>query len=127
MKFLIDNALSPILSDHLTQAGYDCVHVRDYGLASAPDATIFERAAAEDRILVSADTDFGTLLAETGWSGPSVILFRRTSGNRLFEFELISAVLLSKQVRDALTRGSIVVIEPKKVRIKSLPIGAEGE
>jgi predicted nuclease of predicted toxin-antitoxin system len=127
LKFLIDNALSPSLSHYLMQAGHDCVHVRDRGLASAPDAVIFERAAAEDRILVSADTDFGTLLAETGWPGPSVVLFRRTSGNRLFEFELLSTVLLSKQVRDALASGSIVVIEPTKVRIKSLPIGAEGE
>jgi predicted nuclease of predicted toxin-antitoxin system len=127
LKFLIDNAISPKPSQHLAQAGHDCVHVRDHGLASAPDAVIFQRAAAEDRILVSADTDFGSLLAETGWSGPSVILFRRTSGNRLFEFELLSTVLVRKEVRDALAHGSIVVIEPKKVRIRSLPIGGEDE
>jgi predicted nuclease of predicted toxin-antitoxin system len=125
LKFLIDNAISPTLSQHLVQAGHDCVHVRDYGLASAPDAVIFERAAAEDRILVSADTDFGALLAETGWSGPSVVLFRRTSGNRIFEFELLSVVLLRKEVQQALERGSIIVVEPKKVRIRALPIGGQ--
>jgi predicted nuclease of predicted toxin-antitoxin system len=127
LKFLIDNAISPIFSQHLSHAGHDCVHVRDYGLASAPDTVIFERAAAEGRILVSTDTDFGTLLAETGWSGPSVVLFRRTSGNRLFEFELLSTILLRQQVREALERGSIIVIEPKKVRIRPLPIGGENE
>ena len=127
MKFLIDNAISPTLSLHLAQVGHDCVHVRDYNLGSAPDSLIFERAAAEDRIIVSANTDFGALLAETGWPGPSVVLFRRISGNRLFEFELLSTVLLHNTIREALERGSIVVIEPKKVRIRALPIGGDDE
>jgi hypothetical protein len=35
-----------------------------------PDSQIFERAAAEDRIAVSADTDFGTLLAQRRTSLP---------------------------------------------------------
>jgi predicted nuclease of predicted toxin-antitoxin system len=127
LKFLIGNAISPTLSRHLEKAGHDCVHVRDYGLGSATDAVIFERAAAEDRIVVSADTDFGTLLAEHQSSRPSVVLFRRTSGNRLLEFELLSASLLRSEIREALDRGSIVVIEPKRIRIRALPIGGETE
>jgi predicted nuclease of predicted toxin-antitoxin system len=127
LKFLVDNALSPLLSKRLAQSGHDCVHVRDYGLASAADEIVFGIAARENRILVSADTDFGTLLAETGWSRPSVILFRRTSGNPLIEFELLSAALRSTEICEALERGSIVVIEPKKVRIRTLPIGGETE
>jgi predicted nuclease of predicted toxin-antitoxin system len=57
VKFLIDNALSPILATELRDAGHDAIHVREIGLAAADDLTIFERAAIENRIVVSADTD----------------------------------------------------------------------
>jgi predicted nuclease of predicted toxin-antitoxin system len=63
MKFLIDNSLSPALAALLQRAGHDAIHVRSIGLQHADDEVIFERAAAEHRIVVSADADFGTLLA----------------------------------------------------------------
>jgi predicted nuclease of predicted toxin-antitoxin system len=76
MKFLIDNALSPALAALLQQAGHDAIHVRSIGLQHADDDVIFDRAAVERRILVSADADFGTLLAVRSSRQPSVIQFR---------------------------------------------------
>ena len=75
MRFLIDNALSFRLAQGLQSMGHDAIHVRDVGLADASDEVIFDFATHEDRIIVSADTDFGTLLAMQSMAKPRLFSF----------------------------------------------------
>jgi len=121
VRFLLDNALSPLVADGLRAAGYDAVHVLDYGLQAAADDFILERAKAESRIIISADTDFGTALTLRQSTAPSVILLRRRFPRRAAEqVALIQRCL--PRVEEVLLRGAIVIVEGGRMRVRQLPI-----
>ena len=124
MKFLVDNALSPRVADGLAEAGHDAVHVRSRGLQTACDSDLFDLAAREGRTIVSADTDFGTLLALRRETRPSVVLFRGRASRRP---ERQTALLLENLtlIGAELDAGAIVTIYESRLRIRRLPIGSE--
>lgn len=122
MRFLVDANLSPRVAVSLTGAGFESVHVSDVDLLTAADPAIVSYAAANGLVIVSADTDFGELLAVSrGAVRPSVVLLR--SADRLTPDK--QAALLAANlpvVADELKAGALVSIARGRVRIRSLPI-----
>jgi predicted nuclease of predicted toxin-antitoxin system len=121
VRFLVDANLSPRLAAALTAAGHDAVHVTDLAMGTATDLAILDAADSDRRIVLSADTDFGTLLALTGRTSPSVLLIRLTSSRRT---AAIAALLEANlpAVAEALDEGAVVVVEDDRVRIRALPL-----
>ena len=121
MKLLVDMMLSTRVAEELRNARDDAVHVREYGLQRALDEEILARAALEQRTLISADMDFGFLLASRRHLWPSVVLLRRLAFHRA---EFVVALLLANlpQLAEALEQGSLVVLEENRIRVRRLPI-----
>jgi predicted nuclease of predicted toxin-antitoxin system len=90
-------------------------------LQRTADEQIFARAVEEDRVIVSADSDFGTILALRQGRRPSIVLFRREVDRRPLQQ---AALLLANlpTMKDALNRGCVAVIERSRIRIRQLPI-----
>jgi len=120
MKLLLDENIPPSLKLRLIELGYEVRHVMDIGMNACNDFKIAEFAASNSEIIVTHDTDFGTILALSGKSKPSVILFRWQMSNidNFVQFFQTYLPVLS----EILNNGALVVVEEDKIRVKELPL-----
>lgn len=91
-------------------------------MQSASDSEVFALAEREKRILISADSDFGTLLAVLRKPKPSIILFRSGVGRRP-ETQVVLLRNNLESIANDLAGGSAVVLEHSRIRVRKLPIG----
>jgi predicted nuclease of predicted toxin-antitoxin system len=124
MRLLLDANLSPTLVQRLRDAGYDVAHVGDLGLLHACDEEIFDHAATEDWVVLTADTDFTMLLALRSAGRPSVVLLRQVAELRPdSHFQLLVANLPA--VAADLEAGAVVSLSPTRLSVRRLPLGRE--
>jgi len=124
VRFLLDENLSPRICELLVSAGHSAVHVRDEGMSGSPDGEVLAHAASADLVLVTADRgDFGRELALTGASRPSIILLRqRPAVVRAADVAALLLANLTPDVVSALAKGAFVVLTPRAVRLRYLPL-----
>jgi hypothetical protein len=94
ISLLVDQNFNEHIVDGLIRrlATLDVVHVRDIGLATAPDSLILERAAIENRVLLSHDRK----------TVPPVATGRITAGMRMPGVFLVSGDMPIGQAIDEL-------------------------
>ncbi|MHA1228850.1 MAG: DUF5615 family PIN-like protein [Candidatus Hodarchaeales archaeon] len=121
MKYLIDMALSPKTVEFLKKKGYIAVRINEiFQEKGIEDIIIFNFAIKNDYCIITADLDFGEILAYTRSKRPSTIILR-LEDPRIEKVNKILAETLPK-VQQAIKKGSIIVIQDKKIRIRELPI-----
>jgi predicted nuclease of predicted toxin-antitoxin system len=87
---------------------------------AAKDEEILRRTLVEDRIVVSADSDFGTILAAQEADRPSFILFRETNllvANDYIEMPLPTLPALEPE----LMSGCVAVFRDNRLGVRRLP------
>ena len=121
MKILVDNALSPLLAELLSSQGIDAVHLRDILPVDASDFVVFDLAQSEGRIILSADTDFGAILANRNESHPSFVLLRHDTPS-LPQQQVLLVLKILEHAKNDLQSGCIVSVNRGHARIRQLPI-----
>ena len=120
MRFLADMCVSLRVTEHLRAAGHDVAHLRDEDLHRLPDGEIFAKAIAERRVVLTFDLDFGEIAARCTGPWTSVVVLRLVDTTSSHVTKRLDAAL--PRLGDALERGSVVVVEESRVRIRRLPI-----
>lgn len=120
MKFLADMGVSPLTVNALLTQGYDAIHLSEEGLFYLADSLIISKAKAENRVILTFDLDFGELLAFSGDTFPSVIIFRLEKANPDYVLSKLNPIL--QKYQDVLQSGAIIVIKDNSYRIRNLPI-----
>lgn len=120
MRFLLDMGLAPRTAKYLRAAGHDAVHLLDEHLERLPDPLILAKAVDEQRVVITFDLDFPHMLALGQKRLPSLILFRLDPFTTEDIHRRLDEVI--RLYQDDLGEGAIVVVEPDRLRVRSLPI-----
>lgn len=111
MKLLVDRCAGRRLADWLRQLGHDVREARDE-TPDPGDAALLQAAAAEDRVLVTIDTDFGALVFLGGLRHAGIV--------RLPDVPAAKRIVLMEQIlarygADEL-HGAIVTVTETRIR-----------
>ncbi|GIJ33055.1 DUF5615 family PIN-like protein [Micromonospora sediminimaris] len=121
MKFLFDANLSPRIAVRLAEVGYDASHVVDHGLLAASDEKIAAFSVNGGYVIVSADTDFTTMLALSGHTAPSLVLMRSIDKQTPADQAALLIANLPTVV-DELQAGAVVTFARGHLRVRRLPL-----
>ena len=120
MKIVLDMNIPQGWQEFLQAQGHEAIPWREIGDIRAEDTEIMEWARQNEFIVFTHDLDFGSLLHSTNASKPSVIqlsmedIVPTAAGNLVIE--------ALNNVSKELESGALVTIDPKRHRIRLLPL-----
>lgn len=125
MKILLDMNLSPAWITLLERNGYEVKHWSEIGPLTAPDTEVMEWARRNNCVVFTHDLDFGTLLYVTKAVAPSVIQLRCEDIRPRSVGEIVLKAL--KKAQKEIGQGALIIIDPRKSRIRLLPLKKENQ
>ena len=120
MKILVDMNLSPEWVQFLGEAGHQAIHWSKVGKPGAADAELMHWAFETGYVVLTADLDFGAILAATKRTAPSVVLIRSDILAPRFIGNVVSLAL--RHAQQQLLEGALVSIDAARARLRILPL-----
>lgn len=120
MKIVIDMNLGLDWIGCLRDAGHEASHWLSIGRPDDDDADIMNWAAMNGHAVLTADLDFGTLLAASKAPWPSIIQLRTSKTLSSYAGSIVIEAL--RQARFDVEAGALLTVHSDHVRIRPLPI-----
>ncbi len=118
MRFLADQDIYRLTIEFLIKEQHDVIPVKNLGLERAPDILLLRKAKAMERIFVTRDKDFGSLVFFEEEASSGVIFMR----GKPREIELIHrelSVVLENHTEIEMSKY-FCVVEPGRHRLRKL-------
>jgi predicted nuclease of predicted toxin-antitoxin system len=119
VRWLIDECVDADLAALLRKSGHDVVYMSDVAPRAA-DPEVMDRAAGEDRLLLTEDKDFGDLVFRQARPVPGLVLVRINPLRRSLKGPRLLAAI--DRFGDTLF-GRYTVIEDARFRSRPLRSG----
>ena len=116
MRFLADENLAQDAVQALLDLGHDVAWMRT-DAPGASDEHVLLRAAAESRVLLTADKDFGDLAFHRGLPAASGVILLRVRGSAATRTATLAAAI---RARDDWA-SQFAVVENDRIRMTPLP------
>lgn len=111
---MLDACLSPRCAESLRAEGFDVDYAGDWP-AVATDDEIMQAAAADSRVVVTLDKDFGELAVAAGMRHFGIVRLENMSAAR----HAATCAIVLRRYRKELADGGIVTVSPGRVRVRS--------
>lgn len=122
MKILADENIEPFLVGWLRGQGHDVLSVRETD-RGASDTDVLRMAAESDRVLLTADKDFGDLVFRQGRGAAGIILLRLRTVSRQ---EYLHFVQQHFAAMERAAPGHFVTATSRALRVRPLLPRDEG-
>lgn len=116
MKLVADECCDALLVNGLRSDGHDLLYVKEVSPGS-DDETVLQMAADQQRILLTEDKDFGELVVRLKLPAYGIVLLRMNLADSSAKLARLRHLLLHQVHR---LPGSFVVLDQKKIRLRSL-------
>ena len=117
-QFLIDENLSPLLSDYLRSLNFDAKAARDVGLKGKSDEEIIKWIQRNKRVLITADSDFGEFFYLKTFGHIGVIILKSKSQQLKSFKEVIDYLYKEKILKSKKLENSLIIAIKGKYRIR---------
>jgi len=123
LQFLANMNISPLTVEQLRTRGWDITRVSEIMEKGSKDLDILIYAQKQNKVVITQDLDFSTLLALSGYAKPSLINLRLENPRPdLVLARIIDVVSLMEK---ELEEGVVITVDETSARYRNLPIRLE--